>query len=320
VPTRKVRRYRGDRTQTCNPRFWRRRAFSANCRGKAPETHPARSRMRSREARANAPSSRAVTLVLVNDPRLESLQYELVTLEGSYDFASTEPWEGRLADFACRLADRTLVATAEADFPDAASGRAVLEPALRAWETHLEMAHRMWVEFRYESAKVIDQQPTPGGHDVALAATVSGGGTVSATVVAHPGSYPEPPVVELGDTVLVRELRERVRDVRHRRERLLSAAYWFHTRLAEEYGGPKAAASHLNVSRNVLDHMKKLAAVDDPQESRMAKGPKRPLTPNERAWIMRAMPALVLRVAEVEASWSPPAKQLTMAELGGRPV
>jgi len=48
------------------------------------------------------------------------------------------------------------VAKPEDDYPDAASGRAALEPNLRAWEFQLELGRGMWVEFRYESAEVID--------------------------------------------------------------------------------------------------------------------------------------------------------------------
>lgn len=93
-----------------------------------------------------------------------------------------------------------------------------------------------------------------------------------------------------------------MRDVRHRRERLLSGAYWCVTRLEREYGGRARAAERLNVSRNVFTKLGKLTYIDDPERARKAGGPKRSLTPEEKTWVLNALAGLTLRVGEASAS------------------
>jgi hypothetical protein len=256
----------------------------------------------------------------LNDPHLQKLSYAFVPLEGSYDLSNTRAWEGALAGFRCRLADRTLVAEPDADFPDAASGRAALEPHLRGWEVQLELERGIWIEFRFEGAEVIDRQPAAGSRTVALEAAETARAIMSADVIRGLGDYPAPPTHQLAETPFVEALRARVRDVRHQRERLLVAAYWCLTQVEGKYGNRAAAAAALNVSKNVLETIGRLTAIDDPQEGRKAGGPARPLIPAERQWLDRVLRAIVLRVAQVEAAEEVSTlPQITLADFGGDP-
>jgi hypothetical protein len=255
----------------------------------------------------------------VNDPRLQRLAYSFVPQEGSWDFSDARPWEGELAGFKSRLADEMLTAEPEADFPDSASGRAVLEPHLRAWEVQLELERGMWVEFRFESAEVIDRQPDPRHHEMALESAVTATAVMSAELTRGFAVYPSPPPHQLAETPLVEALRARLRDVRHRRERLLVAAYWCLTQIVQAYGNKAAAAEALNLSRNVLDVIGRLTAIDDPEEGRKAGGPARSLTPDEQQWLNQALPALLLRVAQAEAAEGSTLPQITLADFGGDP-
>jgi hypothetical protein len=255
----------------------------------------------------------------LNDPHLQKLTYSFVPQEGSWDLNNASPWEGDLAGFKCRLADKTLTAEPKADFPDSASGRAALEPHLRAWEVQLELERGMWAEFRFESAEVIDRQPDSGHHEIALESGVTATAVMSAELVRGFAVYPPPPPHRLAATPLVEALRARLRDVRHRRERLLVAAYWCLTQIERAYGSRAEAAAALNVSGNILGVIGRLTAVDDPQEGRKAGGPARALTPEEQQWLNQALPALVLRIAQVEAAEGSALPQITLADFGGDP-
>lgn len=129
------------------------------------------------------------------------------------------------------------------------------------------------------------------------------------------GEYPEPAAPAFAETRLVRELRERVRDVRLHRERLLVAGYWCLTRVEREYHGRKAAAQALNVSQNVFDELGKLTGIDDPVEGRKVGGTARTLTGEERAWVEGALRKLTVRVGEVTVAEPSQLPFLTVADM-----
>ena len=149
------------------------------------------------------------------------------------------------------------------------------------------------------------RNPPLGGQTRELQATVTGRATISADVSVEHDDYPSPPEDRLTESEILEGARERIRDFRTRRERVLVAAYWCLTRIERQYGSRQAAARTLNVSRNVLDEVGRIAAVNDPHEGRKFDGTVRQLTTEESNWIRNALVAVALRVGQVEAGQDP---------------
>ena len=195
-----------------------------------------------------------------------------------------------------------------AHYANVDAARQALERHLRAWELWSELNNIIRVEFRYESAQVVDRQSTPDSVSVAAHAEAAEAVMVAndATVKLGHGEYPPPPSVALVTSPLVEELLGWVRDLREGRQRMLVLTYLFFTRLKYEYNDAVHAAAALNVSRTVLVTLRKLAAKNDPSERRKVEGPIQRLTEAERGWITAALPRLTQQVAEIEAGSSAP--------------
>ena len=244
-------------------------------------------------------------MTCVNDPHVETLTYEFRVVTGGHHFANANAWCGRLGDFDCVLENATLTARTTAHYATAAEARDALEPLLRGWEAQIELERAYQAEFNFASATVVDRNPPLGGQTRELQATVTGRATISADVSVEHDDYPSPPEDRLTESEILKELRERIRDFRTRRERVLVAAYWCLTRIERQYGSRQAAVRALNVSRNVLDEVGRIAAVNDPHEGRKFDGTVRQLTTEESNWIRNALVAVALRVGQVEAGQDP---------------
>jgi hypothetical protein len=137
-----------------------------------------------RSSRRGLQSSRLVsypTEPVANDPHVDTLTYSFAVLDEGHDYAGAAPWKGRLGMFECVLESGTLQARPTVHFSDVASAREALEPHLQSWEADAELEGNVRVEFRYESAQLIDLKPEPGLRFVGFEALVSGRGVPSAT-------------------------------------------------------------------------------------------------------------------------------------------
>jgi hypothetical protein len=233
----------------------------------------------------------------LNDPHVESISYTFVVSGEVHDFNQAVPWIGHLGDFEVSLADGTLEARPTVDFTDAASGRGALDPHLRVWEADLELTRNIAAEFRFQSAHVVDRAPAPGDHTVEVVSAMALAGSVAGNVSISHSEYPAPPAGISRETEWARRFRDRLRDFRTGRDRICVAAYWFANTIEHEF---RPASETLNVSSKLLRELRKIGAVDDPVESRKAGGEKRSLTPDEVSLVGRALPALALRVAQID--------------------
>jgi hypothetical protein len=233
----------------------------------------------------------------LNDPHVESVSYTFVVSGEVHDFKQATPWTGHLGDFEVTLTDCTLEARPTVDFTDAASARAALEPHLEVWEAHLELTRNIEAEFRYQSSHVVDRAPIPGDHTVQVESAIALAGAVAGKVSVAHSEYPAPPTGINRETERARRFRDRLRDFRTGRDRICVAAYWFADTIEHEY---RPASETLKVSSKLLEELRKIGGVDDPVESRKAGGEKRSLTPDEVSFVGHALPALALRVAQID--------------------
>jgi hypothetical protein len=244
--------------------------------------------------------------------RVDVLRYSFVADDEGEDYSAATAWEGELAGFRCRLADKVLEARPLRSFPDADTAREALEPRLHQWEVWSELQEQRRFRFRFSSAEVVDQQAE--SRVVSGTATLAIGFRATATGVVRRASYPAPPTMALAVSPLVEELLRWVRDLRAGRQRMLVLAYLCYTLLTYEFHGESEAAKAINVARNVLGTLSRLAHKNDPAERRKVLGRQPdPLTAMERTWILAAIPAIT-RQAALAAAGAPSA-QLTMADL-----
>jgi hypothetical protein len=248
----------------------------------------------------------------VNDPHVEVLNYEFISLNESHDFTAAEPWSGRLGDFDCRLETGHLEATPNKHFVSEAAARQELEPHLRAWELQAELQDDLRVCFRFSSARVVDRRLTAGSVTVAVATVEAAGAVEAARVTVGHSTYPAPAAGPLAASPLVNELLGWIRDLRAG-HRMLVIAYLILTRLEFEYGGRRWAASALHVEPSVLSMLGRLSVKNDPVERRKVKGTADPLTETEKQWIRAVLPRLIFQAAAAAANAQPP--RLTMTDL-----
>lgn len=248
----------------------------------------------------------------MNDPRVEALNYQFISIEENNDFTAAMPWSGRLGDFECRLEAGFLEAVPSKHFASVASARLELEPHLRAWELWAELKDELRLSFQFSSARVVDRQPATGSVTVAVAAAEAAGAVETATVIKGYSAYPAPSARPLATSPLVNELLGWVRDL-WAGHRMLVIAYLILTRLEFEYGDRRSAASALNVEPLVLSMLGRLSVKNDPTERRKVKGEADPLTEPEKQWIRAVLPRLALQAATAAADPQP--SRLTMADL-----
>ncbi len=248
----------------------------------------------------------------MNDPHVEMLNYEFISLQENHDFTNASPWSGRLGYFQCRLEGGRLETVPNKHFASEASARQELEPYLRAWELRAELQDELRVCFRFSSARVVERQPTDGSVAVAVAAAEAAGAAEAATVTIGHSAYPAPSAVPLAASSLVNELLGWVRDLRAG-YRMLVVAYLVLTRLEFEYADRGSAGTALNAHPLVLSTLGKLSVKNDPAERRKVKGAIAPLTESEKKWIRAVLPRLVLQAATAVTGAQP--SGLTMADL-----
>jgi hypothetical protein len=247
----------------------------------------------------------------VNDPHVEMISYDFVSLNERDDFTAAVPWSGVLDNFECRLDKGQLQAVPQKHYSDAVSARQELERHLREWELVADINLALHISFRFSGARVVDRRPIPGSVNVAVQAAEAAAGFDSVTVRIGHSAYPTPPVRSLVLSPLVQELRGLLHDLRTG-QRMLVIANLILSGVEYEYGGKQRTSSMIAVSLPVLRTLGRLAAKNDPAERRKVEGPITPLIQDEKQWIQAVLPRLVLQVAEVAAGSQPP--MLTMAD------
>lgn len=246
----------------------------------------------------------------MQDPHVEVLYYEFLSLDSRHDFSETAPWQGNLGGFVCHLVGGQLEALPQGHYPDPQSARDALEPHLRDWVFWSELNDSIRIAFVPGGARVVDRA---SGAVAAEAQTASAIGIVgNVTVKLGHGSYPSPAPTDVSVSPLVSELMGWVRALRERQHPMLVTANLFYTQLLEEYGGLNRAAAALNVTPQILRKLGELSAKNDPVERRKVKGPVVPLTEAEHQWILAVLPKLTLQAAKIAAGSSPP--RLNMAD------
>jgi hypothetical protein len=181
-------------------------------------------------------------------------------------------------------------------FPNLRAAQEVLEDRLTQWELFADLVQDIKLHFAMRS---IYASTNEGGWEELHWGSGSGG---SFTVHSPVDKIPSPPARwGVAATPLVQQLREQWQQVRSGRAKILDRAYFCLTSIEKAYGGEVQSAKSLAVSRNVLEEIRKLTASSDPRHARKATthGPPH-LSDVDLRFLSKAVPRLILRVAEVE--------------------
>jgi hypothetical protein len=256
---------------------------------------------------------------VMRDPHVVSLNYRLIPGERVTFAKQAAPVEAEANGFTVRLAGESLVVEMHAHHAKEESARSAVEPYLRAWEVSHALRVGGDAEFHFEfiRAELIDRDPPPPGtpQTIQASALVHGRAIFSATVSVERASLPEPPSAFAVDAE-VETLWARWRAYREGREPLQGMAYFVLT-VVEMHGGRRAAAARLGIATTVLSTLGRLVSeAGDVTTARKAVAAARPLTPQETAWLVAAVIAIIRRVGGVAAAGSATSlPQLTMNDL-----
>lgn len=237
--------------------------------------------------------------------RVTSLRYRLDNRNEHDHFDQVPPIVTTLGDFDLELRDGQLEAKPRRDYIQVRDARDELEPLLRDWEIAAAL-DRHDIEFVFQAGGVEEVAPDGTKHiDAELSDTVRVG--MDAIVARFNAGYPDPPTDLRADPVLEQMLK-RLRDGRSDARLLVMNANWMVTNIETEYGqaagGSKTrqvAAAALNADVAILDKMGELAARNDPDLGRKAKGAVKPLSASEIAWLEAAMEALTRQIGRYNA-------------------
>ena len=200
-----------------------------------------------------------------------------------------------------------------------AEARKVVEPFIRQWQFYADLEPpRYKIRLTFDRCELVDRKPTPGVH--ALRATLRSKYTGSAQLVVTYPHYPQPPRVGLTITPTVESMYVRYCGYVAGREPLTTMAYFCLTVLenANRRGTTRArrtAAREYRIAESVLKKVGNLTATKGGLFARKASGMGSDLDPDDRRFLEAAVPALILRAAEVASDPNRSYHEIQVADL-----
>ncbi|MDH3469227.1 MAG: hypothetical protein OES26_25655 [Gammaproteobacteria bacterium] len=251
----------------------------------------------------------------MNDPHIESLVYGVEASADNISYGDPPPVEFQNSIGHFRLEDGVLTVEIAEHFADAESARYVVEQYLRSWIVQTDLtANPGQIEFKYQTANVIDRDPPPPGPGNVISAVGAASMvavTCNATISIQCNKYPDPPS-EFSTTSDVEVFHARWLQFRNGKEPLQSMAYFILDNLENRPGGRKTVAQQFGISRKILDRISVLSSrKGDALTAR--KSDHMEMTGQENSWLEQAVKRVILRVGE-HASGAALTK-LTMADL-----
>jgi hypothetical protein len=250
----------------------------------------------------------------MNDPHVETLFYRINHSEG-VDYSKAPLLELPEPKFTIYIEHKSARIDMRGHYAAVQDARDVVEPFLRLWELTAALNRNPgeW-QFVYDRANVIDRNPTPGAAIFAASGHVEVSG--KGVMLRHGrASFPPPPVGMARD-VAVDFMFYRYCMWREGRTTLTDTANCCLTMLEFKAGDRKKASPLYGVSSKVLN---KLGLLLDTKggitEARKGKAAHANFTPAERQWIIKLIPILIRRAAEVAFDRTASHPQITMADL-----
>ena len=172
-------------------------------------------------------------------------------------------------------------------------------PFIRNWEFAACFAHgHDHFHLDFDKSEIIDRNPAKG--DVSLSAHARlGRPTATVRLTMRHSRYPPTPIRIDSSHPDVKTLHDRYRGYKDGKELLPSFAYYCFTELLRQaQGGVAKVARRYSISQPVLKKISQLSSTKGGVEARKAIGANDPFTKEEREFLEKALPRLILRVAE----------------------
>lgn len=252
----------------------------------------------------------------MNDPHVVSLKYTFNTPK-TVAFENPPPLPIETSIFNLLLEDNILTVTLKSHFSTIEEARIPVDNYLKGWELDLALQYgRREFRFNYETANVIDRNPTPNGSAIlvqvqdSIQAMISGVAAINVPLMEYPR-----PSDSFQYSNHVEVLWNRYERYIEQKELQTSAAYFCLTYLESLAGDRKKAGKQFRIHEKVLSKLGELTVKGDENTARkVQKGTTfEPLTIKEQEWIDATVKAIIRRVAEVGAN--PSIHLLTMNDL-----
>jgi hypothetical protein len=255
----------------------------------------------------------------MNDPHVVRLKYKLVTGD-SVSYNSPPPLVFSTPGFDLKLENGVL--TVEMKEHHATVGSAIerLRPTLRAWEIQVGLVEgRDALKFEFDESEVVDRNPPSPGSGIEITAGTSEVMAISDSLKVRVGrsQYPTPPT-SFKASPLVELMWSRLQQYLDGKELLPSMAYFCLTTIEAQAPGTnkrKNASVKYKIDELVLSKLGELTSGVGDELSARKFETKRPHTPAELDWILKAVKLLITRVGEYDFDPAAPLKQITLADL-----
>jgi hypothetical protein len=256
----------------------------------------------------------------MNDPHVVRLKYKLVTGDG-VSYNSPTPIVFSDPGFDVKLENGVLTVDMKEHHATVGSAVERLRPTLRAWEIQAGLFdERDALKFEFDRSEVVDRNPSPPGSAItgnldSVLEPVRISASATTHVVRH--QYPNPPT-SFKASPLVELLWSRLQQHLDGKELLSSMAYFCLTTIEAQAPGTnkrKRASLKYKIDELVLSKLGELTSgVGDEMAARKFET-KRPHTPAELDWILKAVKLLITRVGEYDFDSTAPLKPITLADL-----
>lgn len=244
----------------------------------------------------------------MNDPHVVALHYR-INHGNTIDYSEAEPLDREESSFRLNVEDRKVKFELKEHFATEEQAREAVAEYIRVWEFDATLKYGNSDAFKlvFEKADVIDRNPTPGEIRISGKLEVQVAmGSATLTTVVH--KYPSPP----SDIALnpdAETMHQRYLGYRGKHELLPSVAYFCLSMLEDppvQKSGErrklrskrKAAAKRFGIDERVLNEVGHLSTARGEGEARKREGTAKPMSPNERHFLDRALKAIIRRVAE----------------------
>ena len=238
-------------------------------------------------------------LASMNDPHVVALIYSVRHHE-SVDYGKAQPLAFENDQFVVSLKDGKARFELKEHYSTEQQAREAVEPFIRNWRFDAELRRDPdCFVLDFDKAEIIDRSPTPGVIKVNAAPARWHFSIPSPKVTVSPPTYPPTPTGIDSSHPDVKTLHDRYRGYKDGKELLPSFAYYCFTELLRQaQGGVAKVARRYSISQPVLKKISQLSSIKGGVEARKAKGANDPFTKEEREFLEKALPRLILRVAE----------------------
>jgi len=250
----------------------------------------------------------------MNDPQVVALIYHIehgdsVSYEDAKSFVHDEP------EFRVKIKNKEVCFEFKKHYATEAEARKSIDEYIRLWELDAGLRHGLdYFELKFDRAKIVDQNPTPG--EIEVSATITSGPVkISATLTIAPPEYPSPPS-GLSIAPDTQTMYKRYMNYLRGYEPLPSMAYFCLTILEYIANTRRSAAQHFNISKRVLDEIGELSTkTGGRREARKRDGVNRDLTEQERRFLEEAVKKMIYRAAEKANDPTKNLRQITLNDL-----